>query len=304
LRVRSAFAILGCGMPFADEIAAQPDCWRGAAALATRLSRVLPPRGARVAVVGCGTLLLVGQAIAALREAAGLGETDAFPASEFPAGRRYDLVVALSRSGTTSEVIAAVDALPRAVTTLAVTASGGTPLAARCDRTIVLDFADERSVMQTAFATTTLALVRAHLGHAIEPVAADGERALDAVLPGADDGLGAVAFLGTGWRVGLAREAALKVREAAALPSEAHPALEYRHGPISAAGPGTLVWAIGPIAGDLEADVLRTGAAVERSAHDPMAELVRVQRFAAAAARARGRDPDHPPHVSRSVLLS
>jgi fructoselysine-6-P-deglycase FrlB-like protein len=288
---------------FADEIAAQPGCWRGAAALAARLTRVLPPRGARVAVVGCGTLLLVGQAIAALREATGLGETDAFAASEFPPGRRYDLVMALSRSGTTSEVLAAVDALPKKVTTLAVTASGGTPLAARCDRTIVLDFADERSVMQTAFATTTLALVRAHLGHAIEPVAADGERALQDALP-SDDDVGAVAFLGTGWRVGLAREAALKVREASALPTEAHPALEYRHGPISAAGPGTIVWAIGPVPDDLELDVRRTGAAVERSDRDPMVELVRVQRFAAAAARARGRDPDDLPHVSRSVLLS
>jgi fructoselysine-6-P-deglycase FrlB-like protein len=64
------------------------------------------------------------------------------------------------------------------------------------------------------------------------------------------------------------------------------------------------VWALGPVPADLEADVQRTGATVERSAHDPMAELVRVQRFAAAAARARGRDPDHPPHVSRSVLRS
>jgi fructoselysine-6-P-deglycase FrlB-like protein len=211
--------------------------------------------------------------------------------------------MALSRSGTTSEVLAAVDALPKKVTTLAGRACGGTPLAARCDRTIVLDFADERSVMQTAFATTTLALVRAHLGHAIEPVAADGERALQDALP-SDDDVGAVAFLGTGWRVGLAREAALKVREASALPTEAHPALEYRHGPISAAGPGTIVWAIGPVPDDLELDVRRTGAAVERSDRDPMVELVRVQRFAAAAARARGRDPDDLPHVSRSVLLS
>ena len=43
-----------------------------------------------------------------LREAAGLGETDAFPASEFPTGRAYDALLAVSRSGTTTEVLDAV----------------------------------------------------------------------------------------------------------------------------------------------------------------------------------------------------
>jgi len=37
---------------------------------------------------------------------------------------------------------------------------------------------------------------------------------------------------------------------------------------------------------------------------DPMAELVRVHRLAAAAARARGLDPDRPRNLSRSVILA
>jgi CRISPR-associated protein Cas5a/b/c len=281
------------------EIASQPACWRRAGELATRLSAALPGRGGRVAVVGCGTSLFIGQSLASLREASGHGETDAFPASEVPSGRRYDLVVALSRSGTTSEVLTALDALA-GTPTLAITADGAAPLAARADRAVVLDFADERSVVQTRFATTALALARARLGHSLGLAAADAEDALDAPLP---DGADGVAFLGTGWRVGLAREAALKVREAAGLESEAHPALEYRHGPISAAGRGTLVWALGPIPGDLAADVERTGARLERSTRDPMAELVRVQRFAVREAVAAGRDPDEPPHLARSVVL-
>jgi fructoselysine-6-P-deglycase FrlB-like protein len=282
-----------------EEIAAQPTCWRRAAALATRLSGALPARGLRVAIVGCGTSLFIAQAMAALREAAGHGETDAFPASEAPAGRRYDLVVALSRSGTTSEVLAALDALGGAPT-LTLTAAGGAPLASRADRAIVLDFADERSVVQTRFATTALALVRAHLCHAIDLVAADAEDALDAPLPAEAD---RVAFLGTAWRVGLAREAALKARETAGLETEAHPALEYRHGPISAAGPRTLVWALGPVPSDLATDIAATGATLERAARDPMADLVRAQRYAVRAALAAGRDPDRPPHVARSVVL-
>jgi fructoselysine-6-P-deglycase FrlB-like protein len=282
------------------EIATQPACWRQAAALATRVSAALPARGARVAIVGCGTSLFVGQAMAALREQAGHGETDAFPASEVPPGRRYDAVLALSRSGTTSEVLAALEALRGATTTLALTADGAAPLAARVDQAVVLDFADERSVVQTRFATTALALIRAHLRDGVEAVAAAGERALEATLPEPAD---EVAFLATGWRVGLAREAALKLREAAGLRSEAHPALEYRHGPISAAGPGTLVWALGPLPGDLADDVRATGARLERTDADALAELIRAQRFAVRAALAAGRDPDRPPHLERSVVL-
>jgi len=282
-----------------EEIASQPAAWRRAGELATRLSGALPRRGGRVAVIGCGTSLFIGQSMAVLREASGHGETDAFPASEVPSGRPYELVVALSRSGTTSEVLAGLDALAD-TPSLAITADGSAPLAARADRAVVLDFADERSVVQTRFATTALALARARLGHSLGLAAADAEDALDAPLPDAAEG---VAFLGTGWRVGLAREAALKVREAAGLESEAHPALEYRHGPISAAGRGTLVWALGPIPADLAADVERTGARLERSTRDPMAELVRVQRFAVREAIAAGRDPDRPPHLTRSVVL-
>src|SRR6185295_4979531 len=145
---------------------------------------------------------------------------------------------------------------------------------------------DEHSLVQTRFATTVFALVRAHIGQSIELAAADAEDALEAPLP--DPPAGSV--------VGLAREAALKVREAAALPTEAHPALEFRHGPISAADRSTLVWALGPIPSALAADL-------ERASRDPLAELVRVQRFAVRAAIAAGRDPDDPPHISRSVVV-
>src|SRR5882757_9171469 len=86
-----------------DEIASQPDCWT--AALDQAGSPLLPAPGERVAVVGCGTSWFVAQAYAALREAAGLGETDAFAASEAPTGRAYDRILAITRSGTTTEVL-------------------------------------------------------------------------------------------------------------------------------------------------------------------------------------------------------
>ena len=87
------------------EIADQPRCWELAAEAAARNSAALPPSGRRVCAVGCGTSYYVAQAYAALREQAGHGETDAYPASELPLDRRYDHLVAITRSGTTSEVL-------------------------------------------------------------------------------------------------------------------------------------------------------------------------------------------------------
>ncbi|MEY6568584.1 SIS domain-containing protein, partial [Streptomyces sp. PGLac3x] len=91
----------------AAEITTQPACWRRAAEEAARFTAA-PRPGERVAVVGCGTSWFMAQSYAALREAAGQGATDAFAASEFPRARAvgaYDRVVALTRSGTTTEVL-------------------------------------------------------------------------------------------------------------------------------------------------------------------------------------------------------
>src|SRR5439155_11171852 len=87
------------------ESASQPACWERAAAVAAAGSAALPRPGERVAVVGCGTSWFIGQAYAALRERAGHGGTDAFAASEYPVDRRYDRVLAITRSGTTTEVL-------------------------------------------------------------------------------------------------------------------------------------------------------------------------------------------------------
>src|SRR5450759_4145536 len=95
-----------------QEIASQPLMWRTAAAMAAEAREALPAAGARIAVVGCGTSWFMAQSVAALREAGGLGETDAFTPTEMPPGRRYDAVVVISRSGTTTEIVRALRAGP------------------------------------------------------------------------------------------------------------------------------------------------------------------------------------------------
>ena len=286
------------------EIASQPACWLRAGELAAAVGAVLPAPGERVAVAGCGTSWFIAQSYAALREAAGHGETDAFAASEMPVGRRYDRVVALSRSGTTTEILQLLAQLDGTVPTLAITAAEQSPVAVAADAVITLDFADELSVVQTRFATTELALLRAHLGQDMTAVARAAEDILASPLPDVLTSARQFTFLGTGWTCGLASEAALKLREAAGMWTEAYPAMEYRHGPIAVTGPGSLVWLLGPAPDGLADEVVAAGGLAWPGQADPMAELVRVHRLAAAAARARGLDPDRPRNLSRSVILA
>jgi fructoselysine-6-P-deglycase FrlB-like protein len=246
----------------------------------------------------------MAQAMAAWRETRGDGDTDAFPASEMPLGRSYDLVVAISRSGTTTEVTRLIEALGGRTRVLVLTAVPGTPVTARADDTVVLDFADEEAIVQTRFATSVLALWRAHLGHDVESLARCAEEALTGDLPEPLDTFRQFVFLGRGAGAALASEAALKFREAALSWSEAYPALEFRHGPISVISDETLVWPLGELDVALRKEILDAGATVTDSCGDPMVDLVRVHRAAVALADAKGLDPDHPQRLTRSVILA
>jgi len=216
-----------------SEIASQPALWRKAAAMAPAVAARLPALGESAVAIGCGTSHHIARAYATLREARNLGTTDAAIASELSPNRSYGRVVAISRSGTTTEVLRTLQGLSGSVATVAVTAVPDSPVASSADDTIVLDFANEQSVVQTRFATTAFALLRAHIGDRLEAAIADGEAALARALPAEPSHFKQFVFLGQGWTVGLANEAALKVREAASAWTEAYPAMEYRHGPIS-----------------------------------------------------------------------
>src|SRR5258708_39427750 len=112
----------------AEEIASQPDVWALGLAMADEARDALAAPGERVLVLGCGTSWFMAQSLAELREAAGLGETDAACASEFVPRRRYDRVVAITRSGTSTEVLDALRRLPAGVHRVAVTAVDGKPV--------------------------------------------------------------------------------------------------------------------------------------------------------------------------------
>ena len=290
-----------------DEIARQPESWRICAELVrTRAAGIsgLPTAGERVAVVGCGTSWFMAEAYAQLRESQGLGITEAHAASEFPPARNYDRIVAISRSGTTTEILELLAGERGRTPSVVLTADPRTPVIELADDAIVLDFADERSVVQTLFATSALTLLRAHLGQDVESLAQAAELAIVEPLPGTWSEVEQITFLGRGWTHGIAREAALKMREACQLWTEAYPAMEYRHGPIAIAAAGRLVWYFGAGAEELRDEVAATGATFVHSADDPQVDLIRVQRLAAAMAVERGLDPDNPQALTRSVVLA
>lgn len=291
-------------MTFVDgEIASQPDCWGQAREMARGSSTRLGQPGERIALVGCGTSWFVSQVAASWREAAGLGETDAFTASEVP-NRRYDRIIAITRSGTTTEVLDVLRRVKGTIPTAVVLGDLATPAPEAADQVIDLSFADEQSVVQTRFATSALMLFRTAWRGDVDGLA---EAAAEAVVAPLEDDWSAAeqsTFLGRGWTVGLAHEAALKFRETSSSWAESYPAMDYRHGPISIAAPGRTVWMFGEAPPGLADDVVATGATWIADDRDPMVQLVTAQRVAVARAVALGLDPDAPRSLTRSVVLT
>lgn len=293
------------GAHLAAEMATQPENWMAAADLAREYAALLPQPGERVALIGCGTSLYVSRVVAALRESAGLGETDAWPAGDPVLSRPYDRVIAISRSGTTTEVLDALDGLRQNTKVTVITADMDTPIVDLGD-VIDLSAIDEQSVVQSRTATTVIAMLRWHLGHNL----AEASEQAAAVLAEPDSAYDEarateqISFVGMGWTFGLAEEAALKLKESTQSWTESYYMTEYRHGPISIAAPGRTVWAFGPLVPDFAEDVGATGVTLTGGDLDPLAELVRVHRLCLLRAADRGLDADLPRSLTRSVILS
>ena len=135
--------------------------------------------------------------------------------------------------------------------------------------------------------------------------------------------------VGRGAGLAMAAEAALKCKEVVGLPAEAFSGAEVRHGPMTLIGAGFPLLVLAPRgaaqAGLIDFAVEMAGrgaqvllAATEGTVVPATSNLLRLPLVAAprpeldgicailgvyllleAAARARGRDPDHPPHLSK-----
>lgn len=300
----SASAAASLGVRMDAELSSQPECWEKAIAQAGQ-EDLLPAQGQRIAVVGCGTSWFMAQSYAAARESAGHGETDAYAASEAAAvtTRAYDAVVAITRSGTTTEILALLEELKGRTRTVVVLGDVESPAVDLADDVVALPYADEESVVQTRFATSALVYLLTSTGMELAAAVADARKAVTSETPEELLSADQFSFLGTGWTIGLAHEAALKMREGVQGWTESYPAMEYRHGPIAIAQPGRVTWVFGQEPSGLRDEVAATGAHYVSTGAHPLADLVRIHRITLDRARARDLNPDTPRHLSRSVIL-
>ena len=298
----STAPILGAYME--SELSSQPDCWERAIEQAGQ-EQILPAQGQRVAVVGCGTSWFMAQSYASARESSGHGETDAFAASEASAvsTRGYDAVVAITRSGTTSEILSLLADLKGKIPTVVILGDVDSPATELADGVVGLPYADESSVVQTRFATSALVYLLASVGVDLSSAVADARVAVMAETPSKLLSAEQFSFLGTGWTIGLAHEAALKMREGVQGWTESYPAMEYRHGPIAIAQQGRVTWIFGEEPAGLRDEVAATGALHVNTGAHPLADLARIHKITLDRARARDLNPDTPRHLSRSVVL-
>ena len=178
-----------------------------------------------------------------------------FPESVFLPGRNT-LLVTVSRSGTTTETIAAGRVFRERAKgkILGIGCYSDSPLMQAADLMLVVDSAREESVAQTRSFSSMLVMVQmlaGYLGgHGGSQALAHLPTICDLLLKqygdsarqlGENNSLNRVFFLGSQALYGIACEAMLKVKEMSLSYSEAFHALEFRHGPMSMVNDETLM---------------------------------------------------------------
>ncbi len=340
------------GMYTWTEITHQPQAWAEVleafrvreAAVRAAWEALMPQQ---VIFIGCGSTHYLAMSAAALFQSVVGLPSRAYPASEiifhpWRLGRTpgRTLLVALSRSGTTTETLAAIRAFRRAGggRVWCITCYPDSPMASRADLVLPAEAAQERSVAQTRSFASMLLWVQAlaALLGGEDPLSLDqlpelGRRLIEAsgermATLGHRDDLNRFYYLGSGFRYGVASEAMLKMKEMSLTHSEAFYFLEFRHGPISMVEPGALVIGLmGRATRRHEArvldDVLARGGEVlslvpggEDSAGSlvlpdlpawamPVLYLPPLQLLAYHRAVSRGLNPDAPRHLTAVVHL-
>jgi glucosamine--fructose-6-phosphate aminotransferase (isomerizing) len=251
------------------EILSQPDVWlKVSVALEQQADRLRSfyqeGQYDQIVYTGCGSTYFMALAAAALTQHLTRIPARGAPASEawlYPDGvyqsGKWTLLIALSRSGETTETLRAGEVFKSGIEGDFVTLScyPGKALSQMGALNLVFPEAQEDSIAQTrAFSTlyvavTILAAVWSGRDDVFVQMQAVADaarrimqdyRALAADL-GQDGSLDRFYFLGSGPRYGLACELNLKMKEMALCFSEPFHFMEFRHGPMSMVTPSTLI---------------------------------------------------------------
>ncbi|HEV2737088.1 MAG TPA: SIS domain-containing protein [Candidatus Elarobacter sp.] len=236
------------GAHFEAEIREQPDVWRRIAASDGAQRFAASVAGRDVLFVGSGSSLFVGMLGALAFRRRGI-RASALAATETRFDRNaYDgaCVVALSQSGRSADLLAAIDLLAPS-RLVALTSDAASPLAARADVVIDSLAGPELAVPASKSVTSMAAILlwaAALTGGKRNRTAATLERTADDVSDWLDgDGVGdvvaaarriarrrSVALVAAGYGVPVAYELALKIKEASYVHAEGFAAGEFRHG--------------------------------------------------------------------------
>lgn len=252
------------------------------AAVTDQLKRLdlAPWRGRRLGLVGMGASANAIQAALTGYWAAGL---PAIPwlGSELGyagAAASFDAVIAVSQSGKSAEIVAALAGPASGYPKLVVTDGPETPVARLADATLGLALLEDSNVRTIGYTGTLQALFL--LADALaEPAggpAADWDWLADEVgrqLPAAERlaagllgslaGVRSFDVVGSGGQAGTAAQGALLLREVAKRPAAAYETYQYLHGPIEAAGPGLGLLIVGGAReARLAASLAATGAQI------------------------------------------
>ncbi len=291
--------------------------------------------GADHVIVGCGTSFYLAQIVAAAFNLMGR-QAVAVPGAEWARRRRaYKVedsgvtVIALSRSGESSETVQAIEVSRAAgLNTLAVTCEAESSIARAAERTLLVETHPDEGIVMTSSASLMLLVGLRLAGVAVAAERAAAKAAallerLDGQLAAALQGRSHYVYLGAGALHGLAQEGALKLQEMSLSYAQAFHTMEYRHGPISLVDETTFaVLLYSPDTRGEEAKVaseLRAKGAVVVGfdgpgdvavavAADPLVRalvmLPALQILGERVAAARGLDTAAPRHLSKVVVLT
>ncbi len=329
------------GVHFEREIREQPEVWERIARsdAAAKLAGALE---GEIILVGSGSSLFAAQLGAIALRRRGIS-AHALAASEARGDNRaYQdrVIIAISQSGRSADVLAAVDVLnPKR--TIALTNSIAAPLTERADVTIDVLAGPEFAIPASKSVSSTIAILLSAasllggdhtrdpqiLIHTAQSIGSWlGESGVEAIMRAAVaiSARHDVVVLGTDYGAPIAREAALKFKEATYLHAEGFEAGEFRHGSAAMLDASSIVigimdhdatdivgrplrearkagaqrYAIGTTTVD---EVTRLGPIVD-DPYNTLAWLVTVQLLALHVARARGIDSDRPRGLTKAIV--
>lgn len=284
-------------------------------------------------VVGCGTSFYLAQTVSALLNRHGFrsqpvaGSEWTHHASSYTPEQVQ--VIALSRSGESTETIEAVEySKQQGYRVIGITCEKGSTLERISDLPIYAETHAREGIVMTSSASLMLLVSMRLMGIEISEI--DVDRAeeflhrsaseIDAMLVGRSH----FVYLGGGHLYGMANEGALKLQEMSLSYTQAYHPMEYRHGPITLVDERTLAVLLyndethaleAKLTGDLQskaARVLGLGGPGDVSLPYPtennelaaLLALPVLQLIGERLAQLKGLDTTQPRHLTKVVVLS